>query len=631
MKYRSNPGLISIVTSGTENASDWLVTNGTVAPRGFRVLRQFRLEDGLPVWRFRFSDAIIERCVWMPDRRNETRVRYELIAATEPVHLEVEIFAAERDHHAIGRGHPPLVSAVTEHGFSVYVEGGDQPRVLGYWQEQSTTDAQWFATDDVYAGNLLSGETYRGLPDREDLWRAARTVSRVAPGKSAELVLSAEQSLNAPIQSDSLEAERGRREEVHARFTASLPSDTPVPAEVAQLVLAADQFIVDRPLASGETGTTIIAGYPWFGDWGRDTMIALPGLAIATGRVEEAGQIIRTFAQYVDQGMLPNLFPDGVTAPEYNTADATLWYFEAIRAYLAATGEADLVAAIRPVLRSIIAQHMAGTRYGIGVDPADGLLRAGAEGVQLTWMDACIGDWLVTPRRGKPVEVNALWHHALVVAAALERMPGGDPTAASKFDTAAAQVAASFPRFIAERGLYDVIDVIDEAGKPGEPGDRDETVRPNQLFAVSLAALRAGDPAVADAPLVAPPVAAAILDLIQAELLTPVGLRSLSPLDTAYDGTYGGSPYDRDAVYHQGPVWGWLIGAYVDARLFLSDDRAGIEALVDAVLQDTVRSGCIGSVAEIYDGDAPHHERGAFAQAWSVAELLRAWRRVTYK
>ena len=436
----------------------------------------------------------------------------------------------------------------------------------------------------------------------------------------------------APIQSDGLEAERQRRRDVGARFTASLPAKTPVPAEVAQLVLAADQFIVDRPLASGETGTTIIAGYPWFGDWGRDTMIALPGLAIATGRVAEAGQIIRTFAQYVDEGMLPNLFPDGVTEPEYNTVDATLWYFEAIRAYLAATGDADLVAAIRPVLRSIIAHHMAGTRYGIGVDPADGLLRAGADGVQLTWMDARIGDWVVTPRRGKPVEVNALWHHALVVAAALERMPGGDSTAASEYETAAERVAASFSRFIAERGLYDVIDVIDEADKsdkPDEPGGCDATVRPNQLFTVSLAALRAGDPAVADAPLVAPSVAAAILDRIHAELLTPVGLRSLSPQDAAYSGTYGGSPYDRDAVYHQGPVWGWLIGAYVDARLFLSDDRAGIAAFVEAVLQDTVRSGCIGSVAEIYDGDAPHHERGAFAQAWSVAELLRAWKRVT--
>lgn len=613
------------------NLSSTTWHDGTVAPDGYRNLRRFYLEDGLPVWRFRCADAIIERRLWMPDRRNETRLRYTVLAAGAPVGFEIDVFVADRDHHGIGYGATALEAAGTKGGITVSASDQIDAIATAQWTSPPTlrpTYPEWETETDVYAGARLDTEMYRGLPDREDLMRVARTIREIAPGDHGELVLSvppSESGVPVPnrkkaVTRDSLEEELVRRREVVQRFTDSLPAGTHVPHKIRQLVLAADQFIVDRHVPDGGDGTTIIAGYPWFGDWGRDTMISVPGLTVATGRLDDARWIIRTFAKYVDGGMLPNLFPDGTTAPEYNTVDATLWYFEAIRAYLAASAEIDLAREIIPVVRSIIEAHMEGTRYGIGVDGEDGLLAAGEDGVQLTWMDARIGDWVVTPRRGKPVEINALWHHALLVAAALERRIGEDETRADEYENAAAGVAASFSRFVGEHGLYDVID--------GPNGD-DPTVRPNQLFAVSLAAIRATDPAISSAPLVSPGVASRVVEIVGRELLTPVGVRSLSPQHPAYRGTYGGSPVERDAVYHQGPVWGWLIGPYLDAHLAVHGNTAWVRAFVEDVVDETIRTGCLGTVAEIYDGDAPHKTRGAFAQAWSVAELLRVWRRIS--
>jgi predicted glycogen debranching enzyme len=369
-----------------------------------------------------------------------------------------------------------------------------------------------------------------------------------------------------------------------------------------------------RILQRGADGVTVIAGYPWFSDWGRDTMIALPGLTLATGRSAQAASILRTFTAHLDRGMLPNRFPDAQSAPEYNTADATLWYFHALGAYLDATGDLRLLAELYPRLREIIHWHRQGTRYGIHVDGTDGLLRIGEPGVQLTWMDARIGDWVVTPRTGKPVEINALWHLSLEHMARWAQMLG-DAAATDDYGESAARVQAAFATaFWYEAGgyLYDVIDCEDDAHSVG-PAHVDTSLRPNQILAVSLSG------ALLDARR-----ARSVVDVCARELLTPVGLRSLAPSDPRYAGRYGGNPRARDAAYHQGTVWSWLLGPFALAHYRVHGDAAhalGILAGLAAHLDE----GCMGTISEIFDGDAPHAPRGCFAQAWSVGETLRAW------
>ncbi len=354
-------------------------------------------------------------------------------------------------------------------------------------------------------------------------------------------------------------------------------------------------------------GSTVIAGYHWFGDWGRDTMIALPGLTLATGRYDEARQILRTFARHVDRGMLPNRFPDDGERPEYNTIDATLWFFEAIRALHADTGDVDLVAELFPVLAGIIEWHQTGTRYEIRVDPVDGLLAGGEPGVQLTWMDAKVGDWVVTPRIGKPVEINALWYNALRIMADFAGMLGED---AGPYATAADTVQKSFGRFWNdERGFcFDVID---------GPDGNDPALRPNQLFAVSLF----HSPLPSDHQ-------RAVVDVCAASLLTPLGLRTLGPDESGYRGRFGGGPVERDGAYHQGTVWPWLIGPFADAHLRVHNDPGAIELLMEPFIAHLNEYG-MGSIAECAEGDLPHDPRATIAQAWSVAEVLRVVRRCT--
>jgi predicted glycogen debranching enzyme len=352
---------------------------------------------------------------------------------------------------------------------------------------------------------------------------------------------------------------------------------------------------------------TVIAGYPWFGDWGRDTMIALPGLAIATGRTDIGARILRTFAAFVDRGMLPNRFPDQGEAPEYNTVDATLWYFEAIRTCHAATGDDGLLKELFPVLENIIDWHVKGTRYGIAVDPADGLLRSGEEGVQLTWMDAKVGDWVVTPRTGKAVEINALWYNALRAMADFGRRLGGPSTA---WDGMAARVAASFARFWNADGGY-CADVVD-----GPHGD-DASLRPNQIFAVALP----------HTPL-APDRQRQVVDACARHLLTSHGLRSLAPGDPQYRGQYGGDQWARDGAYHQGTVWSWLLGPFALAHFRVYGDRVAARAFLEPMAHHVGAYG-IGSIAEIFDGDPPFRPGGCVAQAWSVAETLRAWQELS--
>jgi predicted glycogen debranching enzyme len=374
------------------------------------------------------------------------------------------------------------------------------------------------------------------------------------------------------------------------------------PGWVLRLVLATDLYRIARPIPEVPDGRSIIAGYPWFGDWGRDTMISLPGLCLATGRSDEARLILETFARFVDGGMLPNVFPGAGDKPEYNTVDAALWYVEAWRAYLEATGDESALRRVFPVLASIIDGYARGTRYGICVDPGDGLVRAGEPGVQLTWMDARVGDWVVTPRIGKPVEINALWYNALLALAGMAERIGipGDANRA-----AAEKAKAGFARFRPPdgKGLYDVID--------GPNGD-DPSLRPNQIFAVSLPA----------SPL-DPEAQRSVIEAC-APLVTPYGLRSLAPDDLAYRGVITGPPYQRDGAYHQGTVWAWLLGHWALANYRVNGDPVAAQGLL-AGIEPHLSDAGLGQISEIFDGDPPHTPRGCPAQAWSVACVLEAW------
>jgi len=384
----------------------------------------------------------------------------------------------------------------------------------------------------------------------------------------------------------------------------------------AELVLAADQFIVKpvsrsadaaRSAAAGVEGRTVIAGYHWFTDWGRDTMISLEGLTLITGREDEAANVLRTFAHSLRDGLLPNLFPEGEREGLYHTADATLWLFHAIDRYLARTNDRPLLEALLKSLVDVAEHHVRGTRFNIGVDEADSLLRQGAEGYQLTWMDAKVGDWVVTPRRGKAVEINALWYNALCVLVDWLRATG-DGEGAERWVAVARRTRESFNRRFwneAAGCLYDVVD--------GENGD-DASCRPNQVLAISL------PHAVLDEQRWQP-----TLDVVRAKLLTPFGLRSLSPDSADYQARYDGDIHSRDAAYHQGTVWAWLIGPFVDAWVKVHpSDRDTARGFLSAFSEHLSEAGT-GSISEIFDADAPYAPRGCIAQAWSVAEVLRAW------
>jgi predicted glycogen debranching enzyme len=402
----------------------------------------------------------------------------------------------------------------------------------------------------------------------------------------------------------SLAAEQTRQRDLLARAGA----ENADPA-VQQLILAADQFIVMRGDAAhpAAAGKTVLAGYHWFNDWGRDTMISLPGLVLATGRAQEAEEILRTFAQFLADGLLPNNFPDSAgVIPGYNTADATLWYVLAIRACHAATGDDALIDDLLPAMRDIVEKHLAGTRYGIGVDPSDGLLRAGEPGVQLTWMDAKVGDWVVTPRIGKPVEINALWYNVLRIVAGF--LKGKDDKTAARYLVAAERLRTSFRARFFHPDLDHLADVVD-----GPDGD-DWTLRPNQVFALSLPYLVLEDDE-----------AKQVFDAVGQKLLTTYGLRTLPPDHPSYRGDYGGDQYHRDSSYHMGPVWPWLIGAFAEAHYRLHGDAdAALELL--RPFAHHLRDAGLGSVSEILEGDPPHLPRGCIAQGWSVAEVLRVWR-----
>ncbi|HKW64060.1 MAG TPA: amylo-alpha-1,6-glucosidase [Candidatus Acidoferrum sp.] len=586
---------------GTDYA---LATNrwasGAVEPKGYLQIESFCLEGTTPVWQFALAEALLEKRIWMRHGENSTYVQYSLLQGSGPVRLALKALVNYRDFHsATHAGNWRMKIESAEHGIKITAYEGAIPFYL------VSPDARFEPKHEWYRDYSLPMEKERGLDDQEDHLLAATANLELAVGKSATFVLTTND--HADLNGAQACAEHIERErKLCAKWQESDAQGASVaPAWVRQLILAADQFVVKRSLPDEPDGKSIIAGYHWFGDWGRDTMIALPGLTLTTGRPEIAKKILLAFARYVDKGMLPNNFPDAGGSPEYNTVDAALWYFEAVRQYFEATKDAETIVRLYPVLDQIINAHFKGTRYHIHVDEADGLLYAGEEGVQLTWMDAKVGNWVVTPRIGKPVEVNALWYNALKTMAKLASITGKNPKA---FAEKAEMARESFDKFWNSGGNY-CHDVIDEPRL-----GKDASLRPNQIFAVSLP----------ESPL-SPERQKAVVDVCARRLLTLYGLRSLAQDEHGYQGHYGGGPRERDGAYHQGTVWGWLMGPFVLAHLRVYSDRKAAQSFIEP-LGTQIFSDGLGTLSEIYDGDAPFTPRGCIAQAWTVAEVLRAWR-----
>ena len=578
--------------------------DGSVEPQGYRFIEGFRLEGTTPVWTFALGDGLLEKRIWMQPGENTTYVQYGRQRGNAPIELSLRVLVNYRDYHGNTQGQNwQMETGRVPDGVSVQAFAEAVP----YYILCDRNDFQLH--HDWYHGFDLTMERYRGLSDRDDHLCVASLAITLEPGES---VLLAASTVRRPsLDGDATWAARVAYERQcleQAQPTAAQQGTQGLTQEhFQQLVLAADQFIVDRPLVDEPEGKTVIAGYPWFGDWGRDTMISLPGLTLATRRFQIARTIICTFARYLDRGMLPNLFPDAGETPEYNTVDAILWYFEAIRAYYAATGDKALLREIWPQLTAVIDWHQRGTRYHIHLD-SDGLIYAGEPGVQLTWMDAKVGDWVVTPRIGKPIEISALWYNAL---RCMEQFAGVLGKPVQDYKTLAQHTLTGFQRFWQGAYCYDVLD--------GPEGD-DGALRPNQIFAVSLP-LVGGE---ISSSLLTLDQQRAVVDVCGRELLTSHGLRSLAPSHPQYIGTYGGTPLQRDGSYHQGTTWGWLLGPYVEAHYRVYKDVAQAKELLKPLVQH-LNGGCLGSLSEIFDGDAPMTPRGCFAQAWTVAEVLRVW------
>ncbi|HET6575567.1 MAG TPA: amylo-alpha-1,6-glucosidase [Fimbriiglobus sp.] len=599
------PGYVTVAAGGHERPG------GDLDVQGADILTEFRLEMGLPVWRYESHDHIIEKRVFMPHRRNTVHVVYKLVAGDGPVRLKLRPSVHFRGHDdpVSTKTREPYSLTAIDRRYELAAPGTPYPS-LRLWIDGQDAG---FTLDGVKSPEILYRvEEDRGYEGVGVLWSPG--VFRVTLQRDKDVALTGstetwEHALALPPE-EVLPAELARRRRLIAGAAPAARTGFG-----AELVLAADQFVIvpatraadlARAIAAGDDARTVIAGYHWFTDWGRDTMISLDGLTLCTGREHGAGCILRTFASHVRDGLIPNYFPDKSNQGVYHTADATLWFFEALHGYLTATDDRETLQALLPMLKDVYEHHMAGTRFGIGVDPADGLLREGADGYQLTWMDAKVGDWVVTPRRGKAVEINALWYNALRLLSDW-LTAAGDPLA-WKVKEAADRAQASFNRRFwceAQHGLYDVID--------GPHGD-DSACRPNQLFAVAL-----------PHPILDPARWKAVVKTCHERLYTPVGLRSLAPGNPDFKPQYYGDLRSRDAAYHQGTVWAWLIGPFIDAWLKVFPGQEAACRKMLAGFQEHFSEACVGSISEIFDAEPPYTPRGCVAQAWSVAEVLRCW------
>lgn len=612
------------------DVNEW--RDGTASLAGLAYLDKVEFQGTVPTFTYHLPDGAFQKTCWMEYGANTVYIRYTYTASpgSQPLELQVRPLANCRDYHEDTKGSPDRPFKITENSpypLSWTVEAWPgAPR----WQLLVLDrPVQWRpgVASGWYWGFHYRQEQARGLVADEDLYCLGTWVASLTPGQSITFVGSVEPVETVmPLYPGAFERELDRQRALLDQ--SGLPQNkTTFDRLATRLTLAADQFVVGRPdpATPGRLSAdyrTVIAGYHWFSDWGRDTMIALPGLTIVTGRYAEAATILRSFARYVSQGMLPNRFPDPdstgpggafrpLTESDYNTVDATVWYFDAIQKYLEATGDDSLGQALYPVLAGIIDWHVKGTRFGIKVDPQDGLLASGAPGVQLTWMDVKIDDWVVTPRRGKPVEISALWFRACRVMEGLAHRYGS-PEAAGYYQSLAARAAANFEKtYWYAQGGY-LYDCIDQSGRP------DPSLRPNQAIALAVAP-----------ELVRPAWREAALGAVRDSLLTPYGLRTLNRQNPAYQPEYKGNRIARDSAYHQGTVWPWLLGPYALALLnsgeVATNHISELEALLKPFFQH-IDEACVGQVSEVFGAAPPFPPGGCVAQAWSVAQLLEIWR-----
>ena len=566
-------------------------------PKGIQYLNSFK-RDIFPEWIYEVAGIRLRKTITMVYGENTTLIRYEVLKADKLFSLQLLPLIAARGYHQLQHAYNNIFWDVEFKNGLFHNQPFDGAPDIFISVPGSTYQPsnKWY-----YHFNYLQ-EKYRGLDYEEDLFNHGLFTVQLKDGDTLNIIISTEDPTGK--NADTLfETEKNRKLSLKKTVTGDL---------LRQLVLAADQFIVKREIPAEKSEgppialKTVIAGYHWFTDWSRDTMISLPGLCLETGRYEDARKIIDVFAKSVSEGMLPNRFRDNNEPPEYNNVDGTLWYFNAVFCYLQKTNDRKFILGeILPVLKNIIEWHFKGTRYNIHVD-TDGLLYAGEPGQQLTWMDARIGNWVVTPRMGKPVEIEALWYNALKIFESLLMM-NGETDEANKIAGKAEQAKKSFEeKFWYSEGGY-LTDVIDPDGKP------DYSIRPNQVFALSL-----------PFHLIDGEQGRSVMNILRSKLYTPFGLRSLSPDDPEYKGHYGGDIFSRDSAYHQGTVWSWLLGPYIEAGIKTEGESFRTEA-VEMIVQFAhhLNEGCIGTVSEIFDGDAPHHPRGCVAQAWGVAEILR--------
>ena len=583
-------------------------------------LAEFRLEAGTPIWRYEVGAIVLEKRLVMPHGQNTAFLNYSLLSGDESVRLVLR-----PSFHF--RPHEDPVSAELDSSYTLTVghdryeisAGNDLPPLRLILQGQNAA----LTVDRIRIEQVTYRiEGNRGYPGRGDLWSPGFFHVDLRKDSGATLIASSEQweKMHALTPSSAIESESERKSRMLIMAAEKLGKDlddlvknNPTSAE---LIWAADQFVVTpagrivdatRARAVGDEVRTVIAGYHWFTDWGRDTMISLEGLTLSTGRYAEAAWILRTFAHYIRDGLIPNLFPEGQTAGLYHTADATLWFFHALDRYTATSRDRSVLRMALPKLLDIFEWHVRGTGFGIGVDPGDGLLKQGADGFALTWMDAKMEDWVVTPRRGKAVEINALWYNALRLLEgwlAEENEPGQ----AARVGSYAQKARESFNARFWSEPLQHLLDVVD-----GPDGD-DPSCRPNQLFAISL-----------KNPVLDESRWAAVVEVTRAKLLTPVGLRSLSPDNKDYKPKYDGDLRLRDGAYHQGTVWAWLIGPFIDAWLKVHPGEFETAGKFLDGFERHLMNACIGSISEIFDAEPPFTPRGCIAQAWSVAEVLRCW------
>ncbi|PZR76338.1 MAG: glycogen debranching protein [Chthoniobacterales bacterium] len=598
-----------VVSLGAEERA-----GGQLDLHGAEYLCEFRLEDGMPVWIYHVRDLVIEKRVLLPHLQNTVHVSYQIIGSGKPPRLELRPafhFRHHEDAVDVSLGEPYKLIAVNDRYKIVSPRRKFPPlRMRLFGHASAFTLAQSTIHQVVYRTEQARGYAHEGV-----LWSPGFFQVELADEKTATLVGSTEpwDIIDVLNPAEVLASERERR----ARLLADADADARE-GVAAELVFAGDQFVITpagraqeaaRAHAAGDEVRTVIAGYHWFTDWGRDTMISLEGLTLVTGRCVEAGYILRTFAHYVRDGLIPNMFPDRQKEGLYHTADATLWFFHALGRYLKKSEDRITLRQLLPILVDIAEHHLRGTKFNIHVDPEDGLLIQGQEGYQLTWMDAKMGDWVVTPRRGKAVEINALWFNALKLLEGWLRETGS-VAEASRYEEHARHALESFNRrFWFEEGghLYDVVDV--DGG-----GTNDSACRPNQLFAISL-----------DHPVLDESRWRSVVDVAERELLTPVGLRSLSPKHPDYKPIYGGDLRSRDGAYHQGTVWAWLIGPFIDAWSKVHPDEQGTARKFLERFPESMNENGIGTISEVFDAREPHTAGGCIAQAWSVAEVLRCW------